>query len=652
MPATPQQQSAIDHDPSFHGRILAGPGTGKSWVSIALIERLARDHPHLNIRHLTFTRAATVDIQGKLAHADTGSLGIEPPSTIHSFCLRLLMKVQENNPLPMPLRIPDSWENETLLRPDIARRLRQRFEGVNTLTVRTLEHEMAAGWACLDPNHILLADIDDQLCNAYVGLWQQHRQLFGYCILAELPFQAMAVIEDFDLSFADLDLLIVDEYQDLNAAEIEVIRTLARRNVRVLAIGDDDQSIYGFRMAAPEGIRQFPRDFAVQAHHNYPLTVSMRCKAEVLTPARQLIEADPGRIPRPSMVANDGQSTPGYFAYARFKDEKGEAQGVASIVAARIAAGVPAGEIAILVRSSLDNWTRELTPALEGQGLTLVSNAWVLDALSNHEMRRVLSIARLAVDQYDSIAWWSLLEVTKRINAQSFVDYVYRLCSQGESFAHALLRLYPSFDGSPSATSARKISELIGDTLAAISDMNIEDAPLDDTGWGGYLLSQMDLSLTTNSVVRLLASVGAAVSSRSDLRSFLSQIEPVGKDIALAEGQAVRLMTMNSSKGLTFNTTLIMGTEDGSIPTPRGELAEERRLLYVAMTRATDVCVLTFASRRRGPTARLGRSNVYKPRQRSSLFTGLPASRLIDGQEVINQITNLGPEDMTEWVAS
>ncbi len=96
-------------------------------------------------------------------------------------------------------------------------------------------------------------------------------------------------------------------------------------------------------------------------------------------------------------------------------------------------------------------------------------------------------------------------------------------------------------------------------------------------------------------------------------------------------------MTMTQSKGLTVDTAIVMGVEDGIIPMPhpKGEINEERRLLYVAMTRATDMCILSSASRRKGQIARQGTPNVNQPRHRCPLLEGLPIGDRVDGAKFV-----------------
>jgi DNA helicase-2/ATP-dependent DNA helicase PcrA len=102
------------------------------------------------------------------------------------------------------------------------------------------------------------------------------------------------------------------------------------------------------------------------------------------------------------------------------------------------------------------------------------------------------------------------------------------------------------------------------------------------------------------------------------------------------------MMTMQQSKGLTVNTAIVMGVEEGIIPLPppKGDPKEERRLLYVAMTRATEVCVLTWASRRKGPSARFGAANVNRTRNRSPLLADLPGrvGQPVPGAEFVREM--------------
>ncbi len=117
---------------------------------------------------------------------------------------------------------------------------------------------------------------------------------------------------------------------------------------------------------------------------------------------------------------------------------------------------------------------------------------------------------------------------------------------------------------------------------------------------------------------------------------FLSQVTPAGKDLAASKSEGVRFMTMAASKGLTVQATVVAALEEGIMPRPNAEIAEERRLLYVAMTRARKYLFCTWARRRRGPIARSGAPNVGHYRNHSS-FLRHGSVRSQDGDEYLNR---------------
>ena len=179
---------------------------------------------------------------------------------------------------------------------------------------------------------------------------------------------------------------------------------------------------------------------------------------------------------------------------------------------------------------------------------------------------------------------------------------------------------------------------LVDDAIVALDKFDVEDATLDERGWGGWLLDRLDRERLSDEAVRLFEIVGKAAGPQEGLNTYLAQLEPMGKELAAGLGDGVRIMTMAQSKGLTVNTAIVMGVEQGMMPLPKSsDLDEERRLLYVAMTRATDMCLLTWASRRTGQTARMGAPAVTTQRNRSPLLANLPGNvgRSSDGQAFV-----------------
>lgn len=619
MTLNAQQSAFVNHDPTECARVLAGPGTGKSYAAVQFLERLAKENPTLRVRMLTFTRAATAEFAAKMDDADLTGLGIVRPATVHSFALSTLLRIG-HGALPTPLRIPDSWDVKNLIRPHLSVRLKaQGHRKATPEVVKKLEEEMAAGWQSLDPDVALFVETNPALGAAYVGLWREHRRIFGYSLLAELPFAAGRVLEDHGTESIELDLLLVDEFQDLNEADIKMIRLIHEGGVAVVALGDDDQSIYGYRLAAPEGIRRFLTDF--ETTHDYPLTESRRCGRHILDAAQTLIDAQPGRPTKSPLVAALG-APEGTYAYLRFRNEREELEGIAQIIASRMRAGVDPSQILVLTRSLADRWAGWLKPHLDALGIPAAWTGWVEVALSEDEVRRWIALAHLKLDGEDSLAWWTILHLTRGMG-DKIIDYIYDNVEGSETFRQALLRLrQEGFPGSPRGR--RRMEAMMDEATSAIASMDMDSAELDDRGWGGWFLDRMNQDRVSDDARRLLAMVGAAVATDEGLAGVLGQLESMGRDLAAAEGSGVRVMTMTGSKGLTVNTTIVIGVEQGIVPRDNADEAEERRLLYVAMTRATDMCVLTYAQRRSGPSARIGTANVGGTRNRSPLLGPLP----------------------------
>jgi DNA helicase-2/ATP-dependent DNA helicase PcrA len=615
---TPEQKAFLRHDPEKPGRLIAGPGAGKSYTCVAYMEaytRPERDFP-ARIRMLTFTRAAAAEFAETMEGQGLGE-GIQPPSTIHAFALAILRKSGWTG-VPQPVRIVDLWEAQKLVRPQLSRLLKARgFREATPSVVEKLEREMGAGFESLDPDEVLLSELRPELRNAYQGLWGQHRARLGYLLLGELPYRAGLAVEDLGISGLNLDLLLVDEYQDLNRADIHLVRLVADAGLAVVAIGDEDQSIYGWRHAAPQGIRDFPNDFGVEADDDYTLTVSRRCGATILRAAQTLIEQAPDRPRRPAMKPLN-PSKPGVIAYLRFTNMMQEANSVAAIVAARIRAGVPARKIAVLARMSIDKWDTALRPALEANGIAIASDAWLDRAVRDQGLLRLRALAHLSSDLDDSLAWMTLIELEPLLGEKA-MDALYRAVADHETFAVTVRRVANDGLDGMRVQSLTKLRALVERTMRELGAFALEE-DVKVTDWGQWLIVRATVPLSEDAT-RLLTVVGGVLSDVS-LEGFLAQLEPTGSDFALGEQDAVRFMTMQGSKGLTVDTAVLVGVEEAFVPRPGSDIDEERRLLYVAMTRATDYCVISFASERTGPLAFSGQP-IVGGRTRSSLLEGV-----------------------------
>jgi DNA helicase-2/ATP-dependent DNA helicase PcrA len=162
-----------------------------------------------------------------------------------------------------------------------------------------------------------------------------------------------------------------------------------------------------------------------------------------------------------------------------------------------------------------------------------------------------------------------------------------------------------------------------------------DETPEND--WGHWMIAAAGgdtVPAPSADCATLLQALDDLMEQNQGFGRYLSQIAPLGKDRALAESPGVRIMTMGGAKGLTVRAAIIVGLEEGIVPRPDMDLGEERRLLYVAMTRAKEFLYCTWARRRLGPTARAGAPRVRGRRNYTSFLRGGPVDSQ-DGQEYL-----------------
>ena len=170
--------------------------------------------------------------------------------------------------LPQPLRIADDFEERRIVIEDIARMTSRPVKDA-----RRSFHQLSADWQTLNvEGETWKEDFPD---GPFLGAWQEHRKIYGYTLRSELVYRLKRALEqnpEFSVE-GPPEHLLVDEYQDLNACDLAVIDAIAQRGARLYVAGDDDQSIYNFRYAHPEGIRTF------EQHHDGSVTKALtECK--------------------------------------------------------------------------------------------------------------------------------------------------------------------------------------------------------------------------------------------------------------------------------------------------------------------------------------------------------------------------------------
>jgi DNA helicase-2/ATP-dependent DNA helicase PcrA len=297
--------------------------------------------------------------------------------------------------------------------------------------------------------------------------------------------------------------------------------------------------------------------------------------------------------------------------------------------------GLKASDVLILLRTDHNGiFSKPIKEALDTLDVAYTDPDAVENLLSETPNRGFLEHLRLLVNREDSLAWASLLRLKNGIGA-AFTSYVYeKALGKTAPFGRMLLQLHgENFPGAP-ITSARKAKDLIDKTLAWLEAHALpEEVP--EQGWGRWIAAtgSTEMGSPTEELKRLLQEVDAVTEAAETLGRYLSQIQPLGEDIARAKSEGVRIMSMMASKGLTVRATIVVGAEDGLVPRPGADLGEERRILYVAMTRPKEFLFLTWARRRYGPQARAGQATLTRRQSSHFLNNGPLASQ--DGETFI-----------------
>ncbi|MEW5875009.1 MAG: ATP-dependent helicase [Candidatus Zixiibacteriota bacterium] len=639
----PDQKDAASHVGS-HARLLAGPGTGKTLTLTRRISYLVGEQnisPD-SIVALTFTRAAARELRQRIGRELGPNSRLPKVSTLHSFALKQLMTNRDRiSQLPAPLRISDDWEERNIVLEDLKTLLglRRVDEG------RALLSRLSADWQSLAAEE---SEWEERFPDArFLGAWREHRSTYGYVLRAELVYQlkhCLAEDPGFVLEGPPLHLL-VDEYQDLNRCDLEIVKTMTDRGAELYCAGDDDQSIYAFREALPEGIRRFDRDY--QPSTLLSLSTCKRCDPAILELALFVANQDHRRLDKP-LHAEPGRDR-GEVAILQFSDQTQEARCVAELCRNLLAnRGLHPHDILVLLRSDRHGaFSLVLTSALETLGIPSSTTTAETDLLNGSGGRQVLSLIRLAANPADSLAWRSLLMLRQNGLGDVAVSGLYKFAiERGIRFSEAVAMVahQPSLIARH-GTRIRAEWEAVQGIVARIT----ADVPPDGDHFAarlGSLIEEISGEIAGGAeeglvnATRFLYVLDAT--EPSNLRDFLAALETSDEPIEqeLREG-VVNILTMHRAKGLTAKAVFVLGAEDEYIPgQARGaQIGDERRLLYVSMTRAVHHLYITYCNSRTGRQMHTGRTRGRSQRTLTQFLRDSPTSISV-GVDVLARLTS------------
>lgn len=588
--------------------ILAGAGSGKTR---ALTYRVANlmDHgvPAWSILALTFTNKAAREMKERITQLVGEKAESAWISTFHSTCARILRRDIEKLGYTRSFTIYDDDDQGTVIK-EILKRLNidEKF-----LPPREVKAKISdAKNKLMGPDEWFAKterDFRNQTLHDVFVAYEQRLKSANALDFDDLLLKTLELLADHPPvleSYRDrFHYVMVDEYQDTNYAQYMLVKLLTDKSRNLCVVGDDDQSIYGWRGADIRNILDFEKDYpdakVIKLEQNY------RSTANILDAANQVIAHNTGRKEKALWTeAGAGETIKLYCA----GDEREEAAWVADRIRKMNRHGEEYGRMAVLYRTNAQSRVLEEMLMRAGIPYKVFGGLRFYD---RKEVRDVIAYLRVIANPTDDVSLRRIINVPKRAIGDATIAELVRHAQEQE------MPLFSALTDLPSSLSSRP-RKCVGDFFTMMTTlMAMKDAmPLgtfvkqmvDQTG----LMEQYqkeDSDEARSRVENIQEFLGAVEefdrqTENATLEDYLENVALVTElDQAEEEKQYVTLMTLHSAKGLEFPNVFITGMEEGIFPSGRSlmdeqRMEEERRLCYVGITRAKERLFLSRASQR------------------------------------------------------
>ena len=656
-----QQRNAVA-SPANNLLVLAGAGSGKTRVLVHRIAWLieAEDVSPFSILAVTFTNKAAREMRGRieeLRQQPTGGMWV---GTFHGLAHRLLRSHWKEAGLPEDFQILDADDQLRLIK-RLLKTLRIDEEKWPAKQCQWyINSQKDEGFRSHNIEHL-----DDDYTKTQLSIYKAYEDAcnnggmidFGEILLRahELWLNNPQVLSHYRKRFK---FILVDEFQDTNSIQYAWVQVLAGANNRMMVVGDDDQSIYGWRGAKIENIQKFNVDFPdsdiVRLEQNY------RSTANILNAANKLIANNNGRLGKNLWTeCDEGDPLSLYEAF----NEQDEARFIVDRLQEWSNNGNLRKESAILYRSNAQS--RELEDALLRVGMPylIYGGHRFYERL---EIKNALSYLRLVVNRNDDTAVERIINVPVRGIGGRTLDTIRNAAREnGDSLWGSCVRcINESILSSRAANSVLAFLELIDKLESGSSGMELHQKAEHVIVQSGLInhhekeggekarsrienLEELVNACSNFDAQELIADEdeGIDLTSNSFLKAFLDQASLDAGDTQASENDdAVQLMTLHSAKGLEFPLVFLAGMEEGLFPHKMSMdniagLEEERRLCYVGITRAKEKLYLSYAESRRLH----GDVTLCRP---SRFIKEIPSS-LIDEIRLKSTIKRMGSQNST-----
>ena len=603
----PEQLAAVTLPPQ-HALILAGAGSGKTRVLTTRIAWLIQTNqagPH-SILAVTFTNKAAKEMLTRLSSMLPINLRGMWIGTFHGLCNRLLRAHHREAGLPQLFQILDQADQLAAIK----RLLKSLDVDDEKFPPRELQHFINA-----QKEQGLRAarveawdDFTRRRIEIYEG-YERQCQREGVVDFAELLLRSFELLTRNEILCRHYQErfrhILVDEFQDTNVLQYRWLKLLGGGGASIFAVGDDDQSIYGFRGAEVGNMRDFEREFKVE--NVIRLEQNYRSHGNILDAANAIIKNNEARLGK-NLWTDAGSGEPIRIFEAGSDTE--EARWIVEEITALSREGHARAEIALLYRSNAQS--RVLEHALFSAGLPYRVYGG-LRFFERQEIKHALAYLRLVANPDDDTAFSRVVNFpTRGIGTRSLEQLADAARAQGVSLHAAIAGLSGKAGASLSAFAL--LIEKIRQGSEGLPLPEMVDHVVELSGLMSHYRNEKEgadrvanLDELINASASFVEEEGlrqADEEEQSDLASFLAHAAlEAGEHQAGDSDDAVQLMTVHSAKGLEFNVVFIGGLEEGLFPHENAileekGLEEERRLMYVAVTRARTRLYLSFAQTR------------------------------------------------------
>ena len=603
----PEQREAVE---TTEGPVLvlAGAGTGKTRVlttRLAHILATGRARPW-ELLVVTFTNKAAREMRERITHLIGPSAeGLRWLGTFHSVAAQILRRHAELVGLKSTFTILDTDDQERLLK--------QLLEAANIDTKRwtpkslagLIDHWKNRGWTPekLPPGEDFANGKGQTLYAAY----QSRLATLNACDFGDLLLHNLTILskhadiaEEYRKRFR---YILVDEYQDTNVAQYLWLRLLTSSTGNVCCVGDDDQSIYGWRGAEVDNILRFEKDFPgakiVKLERNY------RSTSHILGAASGLIAANRDRLGKTLWTEDQ---TGDKVRVRGVWDGDAESRLIADEIETKKREGIKYKDMAVLVRASFQMRAFEERFVLLAIPYTVIGGPRFFERA---EIRDAHAYLRLIQSEDDDLAFERIVNVPKRGIGDTSVQKILHIAREnGVSAMQAVRHLITTDElqartRTPLANFVRDLDRWRDLAAMGTPHWQVTETLLDESGY-----TEMQKADRTSGQTRLdnLKELTQAMQAFETLQGYLEHVSLVmDLDRAAPESEsgAVQIMTLHGAKGLEFPLVFLPGWEEGVFPSQRsidekGEkgLEEERRLAYVGVTRAKSDARISFAANR------------------------------------------------------